>query len=208
MDSTLVATLSLLATYGYYIILPLSIVEGPIIAPLSGVLVSLGTLNWFWVFVVLLLGDTIGDFVWYFAGLWGGQRFIDRWGSYFGITDVRVAHFKTLFTKHDIKILLLGKAHITGLPVGIALLFAAGVARMNFARYMVWNTIGSIPKIIILEALGYYLGNGFLQSGGTLFNYAGVLSFVAVAVIILGTYVIMRRVHQLDKVTGLDDVPH
>jgi membrane protein DedA with SNARE-associated domain len=206
MGTTLATTLSILATYGYYIILPISIVEGPIIAPLSGVLVSLGTLNWFWVFVVLLLGDTIGDLIWYIAGHRGGNWFIARWGTHFGITEQRIEHFKRLFAKHDSKILLLGKAHITGLPVGIALLFSAGVTRMHFGRYMLWNTIGSIPKIAILEALGYYLGNGFVQSGGTLFNFAGVLSFVVVVVLVVVTYVMMQRVHALGKAEGLDAV--
>ena len=51
--------------------------------------------------------------------------------------------------------LLFGKlTHTTGLPI----MLAAGMARMPFGAYLMWNLVGTLPKTAVLLAVGWFLG--------------------------------------------------
>src|SRR5258708_12893626 len=60
--------LELLVHYRYFVLFPISIVEGPIVTVLGGFLASMGQLSVLWVFVVVVLGDLVGDSLYYFLG--------------------------------------------------------------------------------------------------------------------------------------------
>src|SRR3989344_2135523 len=53
----------LLLTYRYAIIFPVAVVEGPIISILSGLLIASGAVNAYWVFLLLVAADIIGDVI-------------------------------------------------------------------------------------------------------------------------------------------------
>ena len=80
----------LLSHYGYAVLFPLAVIEGPAVSVLAGFAVSLGYLNGIAVFLVLLLGDVVGDALHYALGRWGRKSFIERWGKYVGLNYERV----------------------------------------------------------------------------------------------------------------------
>ena len=59
---------SLLHDYGYYVLFPLAVVEGPILAVIAGFLCATGIMNPFLVYLFIVSGDIVGDSVCYFAG--------------------------------------------------------------------------------------------------------------------------------------------
>ncbi|MEO6077795.1 MAG: VTT domain-containing protein, partial [Candidatus Andersenbacteria bacterium] len=118
---TLEHLIVLMRTYGYTIIFPLSIMEGPIVAVLSGFIASLGKLNIFFVFFTLLAGDIIGDTIHYIIGRWGRHSFIKKWGKYIGVTESKIQALEKYFAKHNWKILAFGKTQ----PIGSAILISA-----------------------------------------------------------------------------------
>jgi membrane protein DedA with SNARE-associated domain len=188
---TLPNIITLLEAYGYVMIFPIAIVEGPIVAVLAGFLVSLGHLNWLLVFLVLMAGDMVGDTLYYALGRWGGRGFLHRWGKYVGLTEDRAAAFKKTFAAHDWKIILIGKTQ----AVGSAVLFAAGVARMPFGKYMFYNVLGGTPKIALFEAVGFFFG-AWYGTVSTYMNYAGAASFVLALALLFGYWFFRRRVKE------------
>jgi membrane protein DedA with SNARE-associated domain len=58
--------------YRYLVIIPGAIIEGPILSIICGLLIRLGVLGIVPTYLLLMLGDLIGDTLWY----WGGHR----WG--------------------------------------------------------------------------------------------------------------------------------
>lgn len=168
------------------------------VAVIAGFLVSTGHLNWFITFCVLMAGDIVGDTLYYALGRWGGRGFIQRWGKYFGVSEKRVHALEHYFYEHDWKILMIAKTQ----AIGSAMLFAAGVAKMPYGRYMWYNLLGSVPKIALFEIIGFYFGKG-LATVGTYLNYAGIISLVF-ACGLFGAYMlfkryIMSRNHELDS---------
>ncbi len=47
---------------------------------------------------------------------------------------------------------------------------------IRLVNYDWYNIIGTIPKVLILEAMGFYFGQG-IRSAGKYVDYFGILSF-------------------------------
>jgi membrane protein DedA with SNARE-associated domain len=77
---------ALLIQYKYIILPPLSLLGQPLVGMVSGVLVRLGYLDPFIIYIVLVATAVAGDIVLYFIGYHYGERFINRFGKYFSIT--------------------------------------------------------------------------------------------------------------------------
>ena len=80
----------LLTTYKYLLLFPIVVFEGPIITVIAGFLSSLGYLNIFIAYGVVVVGDIAGDIMYYALGYYGRDRFVNRWGRFLGITSERV----------------------------------------------------------------------------------------------------------------------
>jgi membrane protein DedA with SNARE-associated domain len=187
LDLNVQGILELMTQYGYAILFPVSILEGPIVATLAGFLVSLGKLDPFIVFGILLCGDIVGDTIYYFLGRVFRREKVPRWLSFLGITEHNVHIFESYFKKHDWKIILLAKTQ----AVGSVILFTAGFARMPYRKFILLNIAGSIPKIILFEGIGFYFGEAYHQLN-TYFGYAAWIS-LGTAVVLLGGYFLFKR---------------
>lgn len=184
---TIPGILSLLTTYGYVIIFPVSVVEGPLIGVVAGFLVGAGKLNGLLVFLVLVVGDVAGDYMYYALGRWGGRRMVDRWGAYVGIKTETVLRFEKYFKKNDAKIILIGKTQ----PVGAAILVSAGMVRSPLGRFLWFNLLGTIPKALLFECAGIFLGTAIFKAD-TYIAYISEGSFI-LGVILIASYFIFRR---------------
>jgi membrane protein DedA with SNARE-associated domain len=179
--------LSLLSTWGYVILLPVAIIEGPIVGVFAGFLVSLGQMNWFAVFVVLFLGDMIGDVIYYYIGRWGHGAWAERLAHRFGMTPERLNRFNEAFHKHATKILLINKTQ----ALGSLTLYYAGAVRMPMRKFLWVNAVGTAPKVVLFEVIGYYFGQSY-QSINAYIGYAGWATLAIPAALIVG-YIAFRR---------------
>jgi len=170
----------LIIGYQYLILFPLVVLEGPIVTVIAGFLTSIKQLNFFATFWVVVAGDLAGDALHYFIGRWGKKTSILRWGRYFGITPERIIRLEHHFKDHSGKTLLLGKL-LHG--IGASFLVAAGIARMSFMRFMLFNFIGTLPKTLFLMLIGYYFGkaiakiDSYLEFVGVIFLIFSIISF-------------------------------
>ena len=168
----------LLVHFRYLILYPIAVLEGPIISIIGGFLVSRGYLNFIVTYLVLAAGDLTGDFIYYTIGRWGGQHFIKRWGARFGLNAERMAKVDQHFFDHGGKTLLFGKWTQT---VGAPILVTAGVIRMPLKKYFLYNTLGQIPKSLVLIVIGYYFGKAYNKWD----RYLNEISLVVLIIIIL-----------------------
>ncbi len=179
---------SLLLHYRYAIFFPLAIIEGPIVTIIAGFLSSLGYLNLFIIFILALLGDFVGDIIYYLIGRWGGEKILKR-GSFFGIKAQHLVKLDEHFQAHAGKTILLGKwTHYPGAPI----LVSAAMTKMPLAKYLWFSMLGTTPKVILLLVAGYYFGRAY-QEIKTYFDYAAlVLFFLAILIIVI--YFIFKKI--------------
>jgi membrane protein DedA with SNARE-associated domain len=89
---------TLIVVHKYLILLPIAIIEGPMITIIAGFLASLGILDFFIVYAIAVFGNLIGDNIYYWIGRLGEQEFISRYGRYVGVTKEKIEYAK----KHGI----------------------------------------------------------------------------------------------------------
>lgn len=169
---------SLLGHYGYVVLFPLAIVEGPIVTIIAGALVSLGYMAFAPAYIVIILGDTVGDVIHYAIGRYGGAPLVRKWGPFLGVKPAHLDSLEESFKKHEAKSYLLGKlAH----GVGGAVLVIAGLVRASFARFLGWNVLGTAVKSFALLLLGYYFAHALSRLGSALDLIASILVIAGVA---------------------------
>jgi membrane protein DedA with SNARE-associated domain len=171
---------ALLNHYGYAIYFPLTIIEGPIAAIIAGFFVSLNYFNFFIVYILALLGDLVGDIIYYLIGHWGGQRILKR-GSFLGIKISHLDKLENYFTNHVGKTLLFGKWTQS---IGAPILISAGMARVPMGEYLFFNIIGTLPKVLVFILVGYYFGQAYAQIDEYL-GYGMLSLFVAIVLSVL-----------------------
>ncbi|MDO8407692.1 MAG: VTT domain-containing protein [bacterium] len=188
--------ISLLETYKYLILFPLAIIEGPILTVIAGFLVSLGVMNIYIVYAIVVLGDIIGDALYYGIGRFG-SGFLHRHGHWIGITSDRLERTKVLYHTHHFKSVVLSKV-VYG--VGLIGMVVAGSLKMPYKRFMLAASLVSLAQSAILIIIGIFFGYAYVQIEQYLDDFAAAAS-VSVAVIIL-----MLAVRHFRKQEGISNL--
>jgi membrane protein DedA with SNARE-associated domain len=177
-----------LGKHGYVMLLPLAVLEGPTVTIIAGFLASVGRLSLLISWPIVVVGDLVGDSLYYSLGRWGGLKFVGRWGRYCGITSQRLELVEQHFQRHTGRTLLLGKMTIA---IGVVLLVAAGIGRVPFRKFLWFNFLASIPKSLVFLLIGFTLGQAYSVFNG----YAAYASFAAVglAAFFLVTYLTLWK---------------
>lgn len=166
-----------LSHYGYWIMLPLMIIEGPVVTIISAMLARLGAFNVFVVFILSVAGDMIGDILLYWLGYRFGMSFVHRVGKYIGITEKLVLRMQHYFKEHGGKTIFTVKS-TTGLCW--ATFTAAGIVRMDFKKFVKYSFLGGLVWSAFLVALGYFYGYMWAQLKQYITWIGWVIFFVAV----------------------------
>jgi membrane protein DedA with SNARE-associated domain len=167
---------TILQAHGSIILLPLAIVEGPIVTVIGAFLASQGYLSLVAVYLVVVAADIIGDVLFYLLGRYGKPLLLDRWGHRIGITPDRLLRLEEHFDQHGGKTLLIAKVTHS---LGFAALLAAGASRMPFGAFIWYNVIGTLPKSLFFLLVGYLLGYAYLQIDSYIVGYSLLVVVVA-----------------------------
>ncbi len=155
MEQTGQIIFQFLKHYGYFAMLPLMIIEGPVVTIIAAMLASLGAFAWPVVLVFSILGDMLGDVLLYGAGRKWGMGFVRGPAKYLGITEKLVLRMEKYFQKHGGKTIFAVKS-TTGLCW--ATFVTAGIVKMDFKKFLQYSLFGGIVWSGFLVALGYFYG--------------------------------------------------
>lgn len=184
--------LAILEHYKYFVIFPITVIEGPIITVIGGFLIYLGYLDWWLAYFFLVLGDWVGDGLHYLLGrYYSNANWFKKIGGIFGYDKSKEEIIEKHFQNHPGKTVLLAKVSH---GVGGLIQIVAGMSKMNFYEFMKFSLYGTLPKTFILILIGYYLGNSYEQIN----QYMDRIAFVvlASAIIVLIYYLVRRSVNE------------
>src|ERR1700736_428360 len=109
-------------------------------------------------------GAIVGDNIGYVIGRTGGYRLLKRYGRYIRLDQNRLRLGQYLFHKHGPKGVFFGR-FISVLRIFAA--FLAGVNRMHWRRFLIFNAAGGIIWSTIYGVAAYLLGQQLLPLSGT-----------------------------------------
>ncbi|MBH0205680.1 MAG: DedA family protein [Nitrospira sp.] len=126
-----------------------------IIMPFSGYLVSTGQFTLLGVTLAGAVGNVIGSIVAYYAGVWGGRPFVERYGPYFLVSHHDLDIADRWFLKYGEAAVFFSRM----LPVVRTFIsLPAGIARMNFPRFVLLTFVGALPWCYLLAYIGVKMG--------------------------------------------------
>jgi membrane-associated protein len=157
------ALIDILLTYRYWVLLPLAIVEGPMLAFACGVLISLGYLSAPLTLIILVIGDIIPDTIFYTLGrFWSDRPFVKRLAARIGVTDGHFTDAQSLWHEHPGKTMLMSKF---AYGISSAFLFMAGLMRMSASRFYGYSVSISFAHYIVIMTAGFYFGASLIAAG-------------------------------------------
>jgi membrane protein DedA with SNARE-associated domain len=131
-----------------------------IIMPFSGYLVTTGQFTMFGVTLAGAAGNLIGSIVAYYVGVWGGRPFVERYGRYVLISHRDLDTADRWFAKYGEAAVFFSRL----LPVVRTFIsLPAGIARMNFPRFVVFSFLGALPWCYLLAYIGVAMGERWEQ---------------------------------------------
>jgi membrane-associated protein len=180
-----------LIAHGSALILPLAVIEGPIVTVIAGFLSARNYFAWYWALCLLISGDVIGDLLYYWVGRTAGSP-LARLSARFNLRCVPSPELRHDLVQNAGKMLLIGKwTH----SIGFAVLIGSGMLRVPPGRFLLVNVIGSIPKTAVLFGIGY-----FAAYGSPFFERHTILA--AVMLCVLGLSAIMLIIRRAGLVRG------
>ncbi len=169
----------------YGLIIVLACAEGPILSMIFGILLKLGYFYLIPVYTALMVGDLLGDIVWYWIGRNFGHRFIQGYGKYFSISEERVEKVSALFHRYKDSILFVSKI-CNGFGFALVTLMTAGMVKIPFRRYIIINLAGQFIWTGILLGIGFSFSNLFVAANNIFEKASVVAIFVVLIVLFVG----------------------
>jgi membrane protein DedA with SNARE-associated domain len=149
-----------------------------------------GQLNIVWVLVACAIGAIVGDNLGYLAGRYGGRPFALRFGKYLFLKEHHLDAAEKFFIKHGDKTVFLGR-FVAVLRAWAA--FLAGVNRMHWSKFLVYNAAGGICWTVIMGLFGYFAGKIVGNNFNKIEELGQSLGFIALAIVVFPVvYFIVR----------------
>jgi membrane protein DedA with SNARE-associated domain len=183
-----------LMTYGYWAVFVFVAIES-IGIPFPGetmllvAAIDAGSTHQLSIVLVILAatcGAILGDNLGFWIGREGGYRLLRRYGRYIGFNERRVKLGLYLFRTHGGKIVFFGR-FVAVLRAWAA--FLAGVNRMQWSRFLLFNALGGVIWATLYGLGGYFLGEEIHRLTGPV----GIVTIVLAVLIIIASLIFVRR---------------
>jgi len=171
-------------------------VPSEIVMPFAGYLAYQGDMDFWMVALAGAIGCSVGSIVAYAFGFYAGRPLIVRYGRYILIREKHLKTAEDWFEKYGDKATFIARL----LPVVRTVVsLPAGIAKMNFKKFVFYSFVGSVPWTVMLTYVGYWLGPNWEDVVGV-FRGLDVL-VILVAVVIIVFYVWRLRGNSKKKKT-------
>jgi len=121
----------------------------------AGAFAAIGSLNLSLVFLIILMAAVLGDLVNYSAGKYIGPRILKKENSLL-FNKKYLVHTEQFYQKHGPKTIIAARF----MPIVRTFApFVAGIGKMNFLRFAMYNITGALLWCTIFILGGYFFGN-------------------------------------------------
>jgi membrane-associated protein len=133
-----------------------------------------------WIIVVATLAATLGDNLGFALGYYGGRPLLVRYQSLFRVKDTTIARGEQLFAKYGAVTVFFAR-FVFGMRIVAGPM--AGVLRMSWRRFLIFNFLGAAVWVSVISSVGYLFGRHWnrLQAGLKRFDLIAILVVLLVA---------------------------
>jgi membrane protein DedA with SNARE-associated domain len=165
------------------------IVPGETIVILGGVYAGLGDLWVPLVAVVAVVGAVLGDNLGYWIGRRFGRGFLERHGRKLFVTPERIVAAERYYASHGGKTIFFARFIPVVRSVGF---IVAGIARMEWRRFIVYDIAGALIWGVTHTVIGYVLGASY-ERWARYSTPAGLILLVILLFMVAGSKLLVAR---------------
>mgnify|MGYP001566163354 FL=1 len=125
------------------------------------------------------VASTIGAYIGYGIGYWGGKVFVDKFERFLGFGWSNVITMEKHFIEGKIGKLIFSLRALPIVPLSL-ISVAAGAIRVPIWPFTLWTFIGSIPRCLFLGYLGWLMHDTYVSIAGNLNLIEGIVSGIIV----------------------------
>jgi membrane protein DedA with SNARE-associated domain len=167
----------------------LPFVPGETVLIAAGALASQGHGNIVAIITVAIAAAVLGALFGYVVGRRWGREVLSRWAWFERVSHKGVERSQEFFHQHGSKAVFLGRF----VPVVRATIgWMAGLGKMRFGRFMVWNVAGAVAWASLIGLAAYYLGAALVKAVERDLGI-GVVVIAVVVLLLFGLHLLRRR---------------
>lgn len=193
----IIAGMSSLGYAGLFLMMTLESMIAPIpseiVMPFAGFLVNGGQFTLLAVALVSGLGSVFGSLLSYWLGIFGGRKFILKYGKYLLLDESHLEWTERFFSRYGEKTIFISRfipivRHLISIP--------AGIGKMNIKKFVVYTFAGAIIWNTFLAWLGIKLG----EKWSLIHDYSQQLDYVMIVVIVIAfSYFVYKHIQKRKK---------
>lgn len=135
------------------------IIPSEVILATGGILAGRGIFSFWMAFLVGLVGSVFCAIIIYLIGYFGGRSFVKKYGKLFFMKEEDIEKCDIWFEKYGPLAAFLAR----NFPIVRTLIsLPMGISKVNFPRFVLFTTLGSIPWTLAFVYVGYALGNNWI----------------------------------------------
>lgn len=135
------------------------IIPSEVILATGGILAGRGIFSFWMAFLVGLVGSVFCAIIIYLIGYFGGRSFVKKYGKFFFMKEEDIEKCDIWFEKYGPLAAFLTR----NFPIVRTLIsLPMGISKVNFPRFVLFTTLGSIPWTFAFVYVGYALGNNWI----------------------------------------------
>lgn len=146
---------------------------------------SIGYLNIFWIIIISIIGNILGDNLGYFLARRYGKEMLFRIGFRRILESKTFKKIEIKFNEHPGSIILASRFEVFS-TLSVNLL--SGISKTNYKKYLLYESIGSIIQVTFYSMIGYL----FVTSLGSFNSKLSWIIFVIFAVIVVVVFLNKR----------------
>jgi len=134
-----------------------------------------------WIIVIATCAATLGDNLGYALGHYGGRPLLERYQTFFRVPQRTLERGEALFARYGSYTIFLAR-FIFGMRVIAGPL--AGVLRMRWQSFAVFNFLGAITWVTVIASAGYLFGQHWRNVARAIRHFDIAVVIVAAAVVL------------------------
>jgi len=172
-------------------------VPSEVVMPFAGYLAFRdGTFDLVGLTIAGTIGNLIGSCLSYWVGLKAGRPFVLKYGRYIMLRKWHLDVAESWFKKYGEATTLFSRM----LPIVRTFIsLPAGMAKMNFKKFVIFTTIGSVPWNFALAYVGFSLGEGWrdIISWFEAFDIVIIIAIIAIVLFLVWNHLRKKPAHEV-----------
>ncbi|MDU0206057.1 DedA family protein [Paenibacillus sp. MAH-36] len=173
-------------------------IPSEVIMLFGGFFIQEGAFNYFEVVSAGVLGNLVGSILIYWVGATGARTLIEKYGKYVWIQAEHIKKAEHWFNRYGEYAAFFGR----NLPIIRTFIsLPAGIAKMNFSRFVLFTFLGCLPWNLVLTYLGYKLGENWNRVEPYIRPFSYGIALILVVLLCRHVYKLVRN-HKRNFGTG------